>query len=210
MATPKRPKAFVVENVPEFRTKWQLYPLWRSCLEQLGYHLSEQVLNAADCGVPQERRRLFVVGVHKDLAHGPVFVPPGRRPHVPASAIINWEAAAWSPVMKPGRAARTIRQIVNGRVRLGTHRFLIPYFGSGSGTTGRSLDRPLGTLTTKDRYALIDRSRMRMLTPSECLRAQGFRPDYRLTGNRKMDLKLIGNAVPPPLMAHVIARLLPC
>jgi DNA (cytosine-5)-methyltransferase 1 len=200
----KRPKAVVVENVPEF-AKWQLYPLWRRCLEELGYRLSEQVLNAADLGVPQDRRRLFVVGVRRDMSREAITIPPGNHPHVPASTILSAEGR-WSPILKPGRALRTLRQILNGRRKLGG-RFLIPYFGSGSGLQGRSLDRPIGTLRTRDSYALVDGPLMRMLTAPEYLRGQGFPASYRLTGDHKTDVMLIGNATSPPVMQSVLGHL---
>lgn len=38
------------------------------------------------------------------------------------------------------------------------HALLAPYYGSGSGETSRSIDEPIGTLTTRDRYALIMRN----------------------------------------------------
>lgn len=199
-AEAKRPRYLVVENVEDY-TRWQLYPQWRSCLEALGYSLTEQVLNAADFGVPQERRRLFIVGVHEDA--GPALsIPQGREAHVAAETILDPDADNWSPIERPGRAAATLRRIENGRARFGT-RFLAPFWGSGSGTTGRSLDRPLGTVTTRDRYSLVDGERMRMLTAREYLRAQGFPNDYRLPPIHKLAVHLIGNAVPPPMMKAI-------
>lgn len=206
-AEAKRPKAVVIENVTDFRDRWELYPLWRACLAKLGYRLSENVLNAADFGVPQDRERLFIVGVRRDLADHPIRVTAPNLPHVPARTILDPDAKNWSPILKPGRAMPTLRRILNGRQRLGVDRFLIPYYGSGSGKTGRSVDRPIGTVTTNDRYALVEPGRLRMLTPREYLRAQGFPEDYKLYGTKKVDVKLIGNAVPPVIPRHVLCLL---
>src|SRR5579884_465596 len=203
-AEAKRPSYLVVENVADF-TRWQLYPQWRWCLEALGYALTEQVLNAADFGVPQERRRLFIVGVHKDA--GPALsIPQGTAAHVPASTILDDGAANWSAVNRPGRSAATLRRIENGRRRFGG-RFLAPFFGSGSGTTGRSLDRPLGTVTTKDRYCLVDGDRMRMLNAGEYRRAMGFPTTYRMPCVHKLAVRLLGNAVVPAVMKHICEQL---
>jgi DNA (cytosine-5)-methyltransferase 1 len=84
----------------------------------------------------------------------------------------------------------------------------MPYYGSGSGETGRSLDRPLGTLTTRARWAAVDGDRMRMLASGECAAAMGFPADYRLLGNLKERHMQIGNAVCPPVMRAVVARML--
>jgi DNA (cytosine-5)-methyltransferase 1 len=199
-AEAKQPKIVVIENVPEF-LRWQLYPHWKSCLQSLGYTLAETILDAADVGVPQHRRRLFIVGVHNAVSTAPVFIPPGREAHRPALDILDPHAEGWSPVRQPGRAEATLRRIENGRRQHG-RRFLLAYYGSERG--GRSLARPIGTISTRDRYALVDGDRMRMLRAHEYLRAQGFPARYRLTGHHKTDLVLLGNAVPPPLAQHVL------
>lgn len=61
-----RPVAFVIENVPEFQRSAQFAKLLRlmetdSCLKEYGYGYG--VLNAADYGVPQRRRRGIFVAV---------------------------------------------------------------------------------------------------------------------------------------------------
>src|SRR5574343_926698 len=55
-----RPQAAIVENVPEFAS-WQLYRAWCAAMHALGYALAPMVLDAADHGVPQNRRRLIIV-----------------------------------------------------------------------------------------------------------------------------------------------------
>jgi DNA (cytosine-5)-methyltransferase 1 len=59
-------------------------------------------------------------------------------------------------------------------------------------------------VTTKDRYALVDGDRMRMLTVAEYGRAMGFRQDYIVTGTRADQVKQLGNAVCPPVAAHIL------
>ena len=65
-----RPKYFVAENVSGLKQlssgtflKEQL-----DAYGKAGYVVSYQVLNAKDYGVPQSRKRLFIVGVRKDLS----------------------------------------------------------------------------------------------------------------------------------------------
>ncbi len=95
-------------------------------------------------GVPQHRKRAFVVGVRNRRA---LRLKEPRVPHKAAKEVIDWSAGSWSPVFKPGRAQATIERWKNGRKTFGD-RFLMPFYGSGSGKTGRSLDRPIGTITT--------------------------------------------------------------
>ena len=56
-----RPRWLVLENVMQMRP-WSRYGELKESLHTLGYHLQEHVLDAADFGVAQTRRRLFLVG----------------------------------------------------------------------------------------------------------------------------------------------------
>ena len=53
--------AFVMENVPELLVSPE-YEMFREGAEQRGYRIEGRVLNAADYGVPQRRRRAIVIG----------------------------------------------------------------------------------------------------------------------------------------------------
>lgn len=110
----------------------------------------------------------------------------------------------------------------------GTHASLVaalmaPYYGSGSGETGRDLRGPAPTVTTKDRlqlvtvnidgttYVLTDIG-MRMLQPRELFRAQGFPDSYIIDrgadGQRlakHAQVRMCGNSVPPQLPAAIAA-----
>lgn len=193
---------FVIENVPEFM-EWSLYPSFCDAMQRLGYALSPHVVDAADHGVPQNRERLFLVG---SRSKHPIKLDLPRREQVPVARILKWDVYPWSPIIKPGRSPKTLRRVSNGRASYG-RRFVMPYYGSGSGLTGRSLDRPLGTVTTKDRWALVDGDRMRMLAIPEYLAAMGFRADYRLPARKDTALQMIGNAVSPIVACDVIESL---
>lgn len=204
-AEAKLPRAVIIENVPEY-LRWRLYPQWKACLETLGYTVSETILDAADLGVPQHRRRVFIVGVRQA---SPVVIPPGNVDHVNAETIIDDDAASWSPIQRDGRSVKTLLRINAGRA-LGERRFLIPFYGSGSGTTGRSLKRPLGTVTTKARYALVDGDWMRMLTVNEYRKAMAFPDGFVLPRTQSLAIHLLGNAVPPPMAKHVLQHVQAC
>lgn len=56
-----KPKYFVMENVPRIRLS-ETYQYVREKLKNAGYGLTEQILDASYCGVPQKRKRLFLIG----------------------------------------------------------------------------------------------------------------------------------------------------
>jgi DNA (cytosine-5)-methyltransferase 1 len=93
-----QPRYFVAENVIGMRSlgarRWlqEQVELFRSAGRD-GYFVSVGALNAADYGLPQHRRRLFIVGVRRDLRHVYCFPPAthGDRTKL-ADGLKPWES----------------------------------------------------------------------------------------------------------------------
>ena len=198
VAEAQRPRAIVVENVAEMLA-WACYRGWRLALSDLGYRISEQVLDVADLGVPQHRRRLFVVATR---TRKPLVIAPGTAPHVGARSIIDLEAGTWRPWRRlvPASVAR----IEAAQARFGAE-CLVAYYGSDA---GRSLGAPLGTVTTHDRHMVVRGDVARMLSVGELLAAQGFPADYPLTGTHAERVMQVGNANAPPMARHIVAQVM--
>lgn len=64
-----QPKYLLLENVKALASKKFMpdFQRWLDKLEQLGYNNYWQVLNAKDYGIPQNRERVFVVSIRKDI-----------------------------------------------------------------------------------------------------------------------------------------------
>ncbi len=79
-----RPRAFVMENVPGLLGgKMKLIFLdIMVALRASGYRVKCAILNAADYGVPQARRRTIFIGFREDLGLDPTFPPPTVEKHV--------------------------------------------------------------------------------------------------------------------------------
>lgn len=198
-----KPQAAVVENVEEF-TNWALYPAWVSAVQALGYQVAPHVVDCADLGVPQHRVRLFIVLTR---SKAPLMLQLPQERHVPAASFLDFDAGRWSPIEKPGRVQATLDRVRNGRQRFGD-RFIMPYYGKGSGTTGRDINRPIGTITTLDRWALVDGDRMRMLSANEALAAMSFSANTLRPDNHRLTMHMAGNAVPPLAGQRVIEAVL--
>lgn len=198
-----QPYLFGIENVVDFLS-WKLYPAWCAAMHALGYCMTPIIVDAADHGVPQHRTRLFIIGVR---AKHPLIINLPKRDHVPASSFIDFDAGNWQPIDKPGRAPATLRRVRAGRASFG-ERFIMPYYGGGSGLTGRCLSRPVGTITTRDRWGIVDGDRTRMMSAQECRAGMGFPADYIIPENHTAAVHMLGNAVAPPAARDVITAML--
>ena len=91
--------------------------------------------------------------------------------------------------------------------------FLTKYYGVGE---GQELNGPIHTITTKDRFGIVTIKKeqyqvqdifLRMLTPRELFRGQGFPDSYKIDLiksdgkplDKKAQVRMCGNSVPPPL-----------
>ena len=206
-----KPRWLVIENVVNMR-KWSRYAEFKSALEKLGYHLCEQVLNSAHFGVPQSRRRLFLVA---DKQQMPLKVMPRKTEPKKVAEIVDLNGVyRWTPLRRPNRAKATLERAERGFAALGeTKPFLIVYYGSDGGGGWQRLNRPLRTITTVDRFALVKPDPenghvMRMLQVPELQAAMGMPVKMKLeAGTRRDRIKMIGNAVCPPVMQKVIEGL---
>lgn len=205
-----RPSTVTVENVIEF-SNWALFPAWCAALEALGYTLSAEVLDASRFGVPQIRKRLFIVGTRGKKPFD--FYGLGNDEQRPISDVLELDSGDWRPWDPAARkkagirplVAATMERILAGRKQFGDKTYWIPYFSANRRAWG--IDQPIWTITTRDRYALVQGDMFRFLSVNEIRRAMGFPADYCLTGNRKTDIMLLGNAVVPQVAAQLFKRL---
>ena len=205
------PRWLVIENVSQMKA-WSGYDPLVNGLIRLGYKVTPQVLDAADFGVPQTRKRLFMMC---DRLRTPPLLQIGAdSARKSARSIVKFDGPWASTVLDNGkRAEATLERFRRGVKALGENvPFLIVYYGSDGSGGWQSLDKPIRTLTTLDRFGLVTWregiAHLRMLQVDELKAAMGFRPDYRLErGNRRDRIRLLGNGVCPPMMEAVIRSL---
>ena len=212
-----QPRVVVVENVPGFvsRPRSGLARL-RGGLDQIrrrtgvGYELRHAVLSADAYGVPQLRRRAFVIATRAGI--GVEWPEPTHleRPIRSGDALAGCDSG--NVVRASGKWADLLPSIPAGSNYL----FHTPSGGGeplfGSRTRFWSfllkLDpaRPAWTLSATPGPATGPfHWKNRPLSPEELARLQTFPREWRFHGARGQVVKQIGNAT-PPLLAEVVAR----
>ena len=200
------PRWIVVENVVQMR-RWHSYRALLHALMRLGYRVCVRILDAADFGVPQRRRRLYIVCDRE--AEPPEIAP--RTAHRPARDVIDPGVGVYKPLYAPWRARATIERVERALRALGRDAtFLSVYYGSGP--QWQTLDVPLRTVTTSAHFALVRPGRggheMRMLQTDELRRAMSFPVWFDFGGcTRTETMRLLGNAVCPPVMQAIVESL---
>lgn len=220
-----RPRAFLMENVPGLvhRSHRAYFDKLCESFQDLGFTVTWQVLNASGYGVPQKRRRLFLVGlrdrvfVFPALTHG-----TDKQPIVPAGSLLSTERVIGEPNPSIVTYARSPDLRPN------------PYDGHLWNGGGRpiDLDQPSPTILaaaggnkthwidTKGIVQPYHRHLMnggepregrvpgaRRLTVEESALLQTFPDSVVFEGSRSSQYSQIGNAV-PPLLAEALGRAL--
>jgi DNA (cytosine-5)-methyltransferase 1 len=211
-----RPKAFLLENVPGLMS-----PTHRTyVLEILGplfdiYKVeAPRILDAADYGVPQSRRRMLAVGV----LEGSFKMPKGDR----ANRRRSGDYLSWAPKGEPNASKIVYAKTPDLRAS--------PYHGQLFNGGGRpvDLDAPAPTILASaggNKTHFLDlgghvppyhehllrggRPRVgelpdgRRLTVAECATLQTFPEGMRFCGPKSAQYSQVGNAVPPLLAATI-------
>ena len=206
-----KPRWLIIENVIHMRS-WGRYTEFLQSLLDEGYGVTEHILDAADYGVPQKRKRLFIVCDRE--ADPPSRFTKNRGPKRSVASILD-KPGMWknSPLDNGRRATATLERASRAFSALGKDvPFLIVYYGTDGAGGWQPLTVPLRTITTLDRFALCEPSEsgptLRMLQPPELTRAMGYGNDLVLhRGPRRHRIMILGNGVCPPVMRTLVSTL---
>jgi DNA (cytosine-5)-methyltransferase 1 len=234
-----KPKAFVLENVPGLASLFggKIKDVIISSFSKLGYKVKFQVLNAADYGVPQLRKRIVFVGVRKDLGDFE-FPKPDLAKHITAEdaisdlprpandneEIISYDdspANAYQAAMRNGipniqnhvitvhtpKVIKIISMVPEG----GNYKNLPPKYRKTRNFhvawTRYHSKKPASTIDTGHRHHFHYREN-RVPTVRENARFQSFPDKFIFLGNKTQQYRHVGNAVPPLLAKAVASQLM--
>lgn len=195
------PKAIILENVHGLLSSHggRDFTVVLKALDELGYGVAWRVLNSKDFGVPQQRRRVYIIAIHRD---------PGSAGEV----LFEPECCDWNikADRQDGEKSTSLFQTILGDTAKG------PLVKSIAHCIYAESARHTGTDWSRN-YVWYPEGRVRRFTPNEVERVQGFPDNWTLPGHydeRQADridslrYHAVGNAVTPPVAEWVGRRLM--
>ncbi|MEV8014932.1 DUF6339 family protein [Streptomyces sp. NPDC086554] len=203
-----RPRALLIENVPDLVTSDTYAPLREAVQQELsssGYSLRWFVLNAADYGVPQDRKQGILLAFASTSAAEAFRIPPhSPEPPIsvgqalgPSMAARGWpRAAEWA-----AQATDVAPTLVGGSWERG---------GADLGPTGSKkvwarIGVDGGTVADEAPgpyfkwNPALGREGMMALTVEQAALLQGFPKDWAFAGRKTARYRQVGHASPPPV-----------
>ena len=214
----KKPKYFILENVRGLKTiqGGKVMEYIMNSVKKIGYQSSYWLLNSADYGVPQTRRRIFIVGeltgknININDERAPTKIPLSRRSYKSVLNIL--EKRVDKKYYLSEKIKKTILSEGTGGYKYKSEINMDP---------ARPLTYTMHKMhrASQDNYysdAFISdgsKDMIRRITPYEALLIQGFK---KTTAKKIISLglsdtqiyKMAGNAVSPPVVKSVLKHLL--
>lgn len=191
-----RPEMFILENVPGYLKPNS--PFWEILKALAGYFVWFGIVDAADFGVPQHRRRLICIA-SKDLIRSfPQYATPGwdsvlREEHL-VEADFPPSIKRWIPKTLPEYALIDTQysQRKEGRDRQ---------------VTIRAAGRPAFTIcrSHRKRNVIVWRANQPYkLSPRGFAQLQSFPESFVMPKSRQLAIGVIGDAVPPLMTQRIL------
>lgn len=220
----KKPKFFLAENVSGMLSNRHSEAVQNilDMFDKAGYNVTLNLVNAADYGVPQDRKRVFYIGFRKDLDVNFKFPEPITPKQEDKKTLHD---AIWD--LKDSAIPALDKNKTNGKLKILNHEYFTGSYSSifmsrnrvrawnEQGFTVQASGRQCQLHPQAPKMVKVDKNECRFvegkenlyrrLTVRECARLQGFPDDFEFIYSSVNDgYKMIGNAVPVEL-ARIIA-----
>jgi len=223
-----QPRVFIYENVRGLTThdNGHTWEVMKSVFkDDLNYRISEpQILNASDYGIPQSRRRIFVIGIREDIECGD-FVYPKPVPlkytmqdfleDNCAFGHFNYNPTDGELIVEkvPGKPDKkfTLTPAVQKYVLAG---------GTSNYKTSTETDLPIARTLMKmmtqhhragvDNYITVKKNPLvlRQLSDREALRLMGFPDDFKIAVSSMQTLRQAGNSIVVDVLMAIVKELI--
>jgi len=199
----KKPKAFLLENVAGLYShdNGETFKLIKETLEhELGYWVDDRILDSADFGVPQHRKRVYIVGFRKDLSPSEAF-------------LFNWpekqqEKVGIGQFVETGISGYTISKHLQGSYIYKKDDGRPQIIDTDSDiqvktlvSTYHKIQRLTGTFVSDGETGL------RLLSENECKAIMGFPEYFEFPVSRTQMYRQMGNSVAVPVVEKIATQM---
>ena len=217
-----KPEVFIYENVYGVLThdKGKTWTTMQNVFKELGYYFSWQILDARDYGIPQGRRRLFVVGFKSEEAHNKFSFPEkinlDERPLNTLQTMLEENMAVGSMQSIDGilckindkKGEPEERYYLSDKLKAyvlapGTKNFM-HYDAKTDLPIARALVKNMGnTYRASVNNYVTTNGRLRHLTMREVHRLMGYPDDYNIVVSKAQAYKQAGNSIVVDVMMNL-------
>lgn len=194
-----RPAGFLLENVPglESHDGGNTWKVIKTTLETLGYQVYWKILDSSDFGLPQKRKRIYIVGTLVETQSLPFEFPAGDQKPSKLGSILEQNPKGYS--ISKHLQENYIFKKDDGRPQVldasseGTAKTLVASYHKIQRLTGTFVsDGPTG---------------LRLLSELECKRLMGFPEEFEFPVSRTQMYRQLGNSVAIPVVEAIARRL---
>ena len=208
-----KPKILFLENVANLRkhSDGETIEFMKKILSELGYDVFMDILNASDYGVPQARKRIYIVAFKKELNIKKFEFPTPTNEDIALEDILLSDEETEEFLIK--RDDITLKDIeikerILKPIRIGT---------INKGGQGDRIYSPKGHAITLSAYgggsgaktgAYLINGKVRKLAPEECKLVQGFPRNFKIPVTNSQAWKQFGNSVSVPVLSKIMDKVL--
>ena len=223
-----QPRVFIYENVRGLTThdNGHTWEVMKSVFEKdLNYRITEpQILNASDYGIPQSRRRVFVIGIRDDIKCKD-FVYPEPIPLEFSMQDFLEDNCAYGHFTFDSTSGELIVEKVAGKpddkfiLTPAVQKYVLAG-GTSNYKTSKETDLPIARTLMKmmtqhhragvDNYITVKRNPLvlRQLSDREALRLMGFPDDFKIAVSSMQTLRQAGNSIVVDVLIAIIKQIM--
>lgn len=197
----KKPQAFLLENVKGLvsHDKGKTFEIIQKSLETLGYSIHHKILDAADYGVPQVRKRIYIAGFKKQKKHDQINFswPLEKRKRVGIGQFVEKNVTDRS-ITKHLQKSYIFKEddgrpeIINSDSNIQVKTLVASY---------HKIQRLTGTFVSDGPTGL------RLLSTNECKAIMGFPKSFKIPVSRTQMYRQMGNSVAVPVVKLIAEQM---
>ena len=223
-----QPRVFIYENVRGLTThdNGHTWEVMKSVFENaLNYRITEpQILNASDYGIPQSRRRVFVIGIREDIGCQNFVYPKPTQLKYTMQDFLE-DNCAYGHFKYDTKSGDLLVEKVPGKpddkfiLTPAVQKYVLAG-GTANYKTSKETDLPIARTLMKmmtqhhragvDNYITVKRNPLvlRQLSDREALRLMGFTDDFKIAVSSMQTLRQAGNSIVVDVLMAIVKEII--